>query len=111
MRIVSFDEFVKLPPGTIFSYYEPMVLRGLYRKGESINGTSESPTDYFECSIIPDCGEFSDCMLVAGGQSVHPSPAVEMIEGRWGTFDNEQLYGVYDEPDVEKIIEILQSKP
>lgn len=55
MKIVGFEEFTKLPIGTIYSYYEPCIVTGLYRKLETINDEDGRAIDFFEISLVAEC--------------------------------------------------------
>ena len=89
MRILGFGEFCELPDGTVFSYWDPCVATGLYRRGEviSVDGV---PRDFFEASLKAESynGE---------------KPVVDLIECRWGMFDYDQQFLVYDKEDIETI--------
>ena len=95
MKILTFSEFVQLPEGTIYSYYEPAICRGLYRKGGNLTHDG-IPTDFWEASVIAECvnGDF---------------PKVEHIESRWGLYDYDQCFAVYDEADIALMIKMLSS--
>jgi hypothetical protein len=96
MKILSFDKFVMLPSGTIFSYYTPCMCDGLYRKGNSIKHPDGVFRDYFEASVTPFCLQGDD-------------PVESAIEGRWGAFEYDQLYAVLEQDDIDDVISILTS--
>ncbi len=89
MRIVNFHEFCGLPDGTVFSYWEPCIVSGLYRRGSVISG-DVGPIDFFEASLIAVSwnGEF---------------PVCDLVESRWGMFDHDQLFLVYEPQDIAVI--------
>mgnify|MGYP006367546045 FL=1 len=93
MRIVNFHEFCGLPDGTVFSYWEPCIVSGLYRRGSVIQGV-DGPLDFFEATrVAASCGgEF---------------PVCELVEARWGMFDREQLFLVYEPQDIAVIADGL----
>lgn len=96
MKILKFDEFIKLPKGTIYSYYEPCLCVGLYRKGDSIKHPDGIFRDYFEASVVPFCEQGDD-------------PVVDGIEGRWALFEYDQLYAVFDADDIMEAVSMLTS--
>ena len=96
MRIVGFDEFCSLPDGTVFSYWEPCIASGLYRRGEVIS-VDGGPKDFFEAS------------LTAESYNGEP-PVVDLIESRWGMFDYDQQFVAYDKDDIDVIAEGLGLK-
>jgi len=93
MKIVGFDEFCRLPVGTVFSYWKPCIVAGLYRRGEVISRDG-GPQDFFEASLIA-CSYNGD------------APAVDLIESRWGMFDYDQQFLVYEAAEIEVIAEGL----
>jgi hypothetical protein len=101
MKILTFDEFAALPPGTLFSYYEPTICIGLYRKGETLLNSSSPgdninlPFDYFETSLVPICWN---------GQE---PPTLEGVETRWGEYEDGQLYAVFEPADIETLRSLL----
>lgn len=101
MKVVGFDEFAALPEGTIFSYYKPCICEGLYRKGETLYREKIDPTsglsgpfDFFECSLVPMCwnGE---------------PPIADDINSRWGMYDFDQQFAVFEEKDLAVLRELL----
>lgn len=97
MKVLGFHEFAALPEGTIFSYFKPMVCEGLCRKGKTLHrGGDEGgePCDFFECSLVPTCwnGE---------------PPTVDSVESRWGIFDFDQQFAVFDDEDVAVLCQLL----
>ena len=93
MRIVGFEEFCSLPEGTVFSYWEPCQASGLYRRGEVISFDG-GPRDFYEAS------------LKAESYNGEP-PVVGLIESRWGLFEYDQQFLVYDKDDIAVIAEGL----
>ena len=93
MKIVSFDEFLKMPQGTVFSYYEPTTCRDLVIKGESIYD-GEEPIDYFETYLMPYYCSAKDQMEVG-------------IKTRWGEYWYDQMYAVYEEADLAILRKLL----
>ena len=89
MRIVGFHEFCSLPEGTVFSYWDPLVTHGLYRRGQVIF-SGESPTDFFEASLKAESYNGED-------------PIVDLTESRWGLFDYDQQFVVYEKADIDLI--------
>lgn len=94
MRIVNFHEFCGLPDGTVFSYWEPCIVSGLYRRGSVILGVDGLPIDFFEATLGAASynGEF---------------PVCELVESRWGMFDHDQLFLVYEPQDIAVIADGL----
>jgi hypothetical protein len=99
MKIISFKEFAKLPSGTIFSYYDPNIFLGLWRKEETIYDKSigfdddYGAIDYLQRSLLPY--HLTDDEIEIGGKE------------RWGEFSWDQQYAVYEEEDLKTLKELL----
>lgn len=95
MQILKFHDFAALPAGAIYSYYKPSICEGLFRKGETIWNEGEA-SDFFESSLVPDCwnGEL---------------PTVDNVESRWGMFDYDQLFAVFEPQDLKTIRDMIPS--
>jgi hypothetical protein len=90
MRIVDFATFCSLPEGTIFSYWKPCITSGLYRRGEVITFDG-GPKDFYEASLK--------------AESINGEPPkVDLTESRWGLFDYDQQFAVYDDEDIYEIV-------
>ena len=89
-QIVNLNEFLALPAGTIFCYYEPEYVRGLYRKGETLHYG-----DFFMADLLPDYLEENS------------EWGVSLDERRWGEFNDSQLFLVLDGVDIDMIIQGL----
>lgn len=110
MKIVNRPEFLKLPPGTVYSKWEPCVFGELLIKGDTLpNGN-----DWFYQSIadaIDHTGssDFSDKLFEAAetGKSL---PMDFACEGRDGCFESdEQMFAVWERADVEALVERLKA--
>ena len=89
MRIVGFEEFCGLPEGTVFSYWKPCQTSGLYRRGEVISFDG-GPRDFYEASLK--------------AESYNGEPlVVDLTESRWGLFEYDQQFVVYDSDDIAAI--------
>ena len=103
MRLVNFREFLALPPGTLFSKYEPIVFDHLCIKEESI------PNDFFYQPIVDSIQfprELTDAFLQLEEGIDIP---VDMDSlGRDGCFDEDQIFVVWSHTDVEQLIKRLQ---
>lgn len=94
MQIVTFDEFVDLPEGTIFNYYnESDVFVGLWQKGKTIYDDDGKGIDYFQRSFLPQFRSHEGKYIIGDME-------------RWGEFD-EQNYAVYNNEDIQNIKKML----
>lgn len=106
MKIVKLKEFLALPQGTIFAKYEPRTIGELQIKGESLDHDDFYCAD-FSCIEANDSGELDDRlenMENNGGE--YP---LQVIEGRDGLYEKDQLFMVYDNNDVALIIKHLST--
>ncbi len=109
MRIVTRREFMKLPIGTIFSYYEPMCFRDLAIKASDLK--EGWTVDFLYDDIIGQIDNsgsddfFEKCERMEKGESM---PMDFEQTGREGLFEDKQLFAVYEREDVEKLIRRLQ---
>jgi hypothetical protein len=86
MKVIDFDEFIQLPEGTIFSYFEKGNCSGFFLKGESLAHRGDL-NDYCETSLVPDCW--------------NGDPPTLGDSSRWGCFDYDQMYAIYEEEDIQ----------
>lgn len=109
MRIISRAEFLKQPVGTVFHYYKPCVFDGLYIKTSG----SDDHTDFCVQELIgalmsESSEQFHEaCDKMESGGS---APVCFDFSGREGMFDNEQLFAVLEDADVEALIERLKNR-
>jgi len=105
MKIVSFEEFLKLPTGTVYQEWKPHIMGEVCIKQDSTN--LKSDFFYSNITIQPSLpGEDQDaiCKFDFFG-FVHDDTI-----SRWGMFDEEQLFLLYDDIDVDKMIEMLKDR-
>jgi len=101
MRIVNLKEFLTMPDGTIFCKFEPSVFDSMCIKIESI-----SPVDFYYCSLI---GEIAGSRYSALEEPEYPSFSFDLnVVRRDGCFDENQLFAVYEDSDIENLISTLQ---
>ena len=97
MIVMDWKTFAAMPAGTVFSFYTPCVCECLCRKGETICN-ADGPIDFLSASIVAECDN--------GGP-----PAVDGMESRWGMYDYDQQFAVYEEPDIKMILDLLTTNP
>ncbi len=95
MRIVDFDTFVKLPPGTVFSFYEPDICTGLHVLDGIVAGQKgEMPGDFFYTDLTASCWNGDP-------------PTCQCLCQRDGMFDYSRQFAIYEEEDLKNIREKL----
>lgn len=106
MKIVNRETFLKMPPETLFSKYQPCVFEDLCIKGDSLREDFcyQSITDAIVCD---GSDSFTDNLSRAEitGESLQMDFE---CQGRDGCFDSEQLFAVWEEADVKALISRLQ---
>lgn len=108
MRVVQYNEFIKLPSGTVFCEWEPCIRRELKVKGESIDNI-----DYIEMELRGDfksevCLDpyLEACDRLEKGEEVR---AEFDSFGRDGLYDHNRKYVVYDKQDIEDLLNYIKT--
>lgn len=106
MKIVKLDQFLKLPPGTLFAKYVPCVFEELTIKGETLPATKDFCYQDIISVDAGTCGDSADMLFLAEeGASINLDLN---CQGRDGCFEPDQLFAVYERQDVEQLIGRLQ---
>lgn len=106
MRILTRNEFIKMPEGTVFSYYSPCIFSGLFIK-DSCREYSEDSNDFLMSDIIGaimNCSSddyFKKCKEMEEGKSLITDFE---FSGREGLFDDSQLFAIYEKDDIKSLI-------
>jgi hypothetical protein len=101
VKIINLEEFRKLPAGTIFMKYNPMVFEELQCKGDTWEHDflSENISNWPDCDGSDD---LHDKLQLA--QDTGASIRLDFdSSGRDGCFDDDQLFAVYERLDVEML--------
>lgn len=107
MKILNLTEFRALPEGIVFMKYKPSFFESLQVKGETWEADfiSAELTDNIEC----DSSEEEDLILaMAEKDSSYSIPLTVECGGRDGLFNDEQLFAVYEQKDIDQLIEKLK---
>lgn len=108
MRIVNLTTFLSLKDGTVFSKYEPYSFEDPMVKVESLKGVPDFLYD--ELTEAVDCtgsDDFVDILSHAQASGCSFNSDFEQT-GRDGCFEENQLFVIYEQEDVEKLIARLQ---
>lgn len=101
MRIVSYQAFLKLPAGVIFSEYVHIteMARGLWIKGETVDFKIGESFDFWKAPLKPEVRFEQDETLFV----------LEDTMGRAGMFDKEKewQYIVYEKDDLKILRNII----
>jgi hypothetical protein len=96
VKIVTLQEFFKLPPGTIYSNYEPAICTGLFRKGDTCALDNGECFDFFYASVCAECYSENDL-----------TPMVDDVETRWALYDEGAQFAVYEPADLAVMRKML----
>lgn len=104
MRIASRAQLIEMPVGTVFTPCVPQVAEGLF-----IFGGKCGPDFLEECLIgVQGSGSSEHESRLWDKMIAGESIDVEYgVYGREGSFDDKQLYLVYEQADVRKLIAAL----
>jgi hypothetical protein len=99
MKLVTWAEFLNLPVGTIYSNYEPRIVTGLYRKGQTLRRSGDDePIDFYYVDLLGDVDDDGDLC----------GPGDWGRDGMYG-YDG-RLLMVYEAEDVKTLVDLLQGK-
>ena len=108
MKIISAEEFLKLPMNTLYSKYTPCVFGALQIKGDTLSGAfdyaSQQIVDAIDCTGSDD---FFDKLTDAEENGTSLKMDFDCC-GRDGMFDRQQLYAVWEQSDVVLLMERLK---
>lgn len=108
MKIVNFDEFCKMPAGTIFAPYEPCVLcEDLAIK---VDPGEDMPDDYpyYQHSfngVVMLRPWLGDCTLYSVGDQEDAS--FEIYDGSTADYMEYKMFLVFEEADIDRMIDVL----
>lgn len=112
MRIVSKQEFYKLPKGTICAKYEPQVLGEPFIKLEVWYDADGNPFEYLEQPLwgwVESDGSANESRILHNAEITGASFKMDYeVSTRDGMFDKKQMYAVWEEEDVQGVINLLQ---
>ena len=104
MRVVDRPTFLSLPEGTIYAKGKPAYWEGLCIKGETIfhDGLASDWSSLNPCWVQSKAGEeIINEMLRAFEDGL--SRPMEDAYGRDGCFDNDEMFLIFQRPDLETL--------
>lgn len=101
MRIVSREELMAMPPGTLYHDWQPCCFGDLCIKGESLFHEHRGKlNDWWEVHV-PEVGNAEEMLdHLDQGESI---PVNLYLEGREALFDDKMRYAVWERADVEAL--------
>ena len=110
MKIVDLKTFLTLPNNTVFMKFNPMMFESLCVKQDSIINTGdfyyEDITNEMDCSGTE---EYIDVLKKAISDNTMSIPLEFNCTLRDGFFEKEQLFAVYEQKDIDGLIEKLKT--
>ena len=106
MRIVRLEEFLSLPPGTVFAKYRPQMFDELCVKGDSHHESRDFVYRSLWEPLASNSGELCDVLTAAEERKAE----VEIDTDCWqrdGLFEYDQLFAVFSGDEVVKIADSL----
>lgn len=99
MKIINLEEFRKLPPNTLYCKFEPDFFEEIQTKGETWD------TDFL-CAILVDVdsNDSGDRGQILDSRKFKLD---HEFYGRDGLFEAEQLFAVFENEDIESMINHL----
>lgn len=106
MRVYNRTDFLKLPEGTLYCAGEPWAFGELSVKADTLecNDFVCRGLQWIESGGTAESMERLDEMLATGA-----SYGLQESYGRDGGFDDTEIYLVYENADLDKLIEICQT--
>lgn len=108
MRIVNRKEFLELPIGTLYSKYEPCIFGPLSIKYDSWKESNDFIYVGLNEFYHGDSSDSTDNKLDEMESTGINVPIDLNSSGRDGLFDDDQLFAVYDNDDIEHLISKLK---
>lgn len=109
MKLVNFDDFCKMPSGTIFAPYTPYVLRD--ELAIKVDPGEAIPADYpyykwcFNGVMPLSPWLDSDCGLRNIGD--HSEVLFEIYDGDTNDYCDYEMFLVFEETDIDRMINVL----
>lgn len=101
MRIVSLEEFRKLPNGTIFSKYEPCYFSGMEIKYDNCGERDFISVGLSQPFLRGQNRDGDDIAIIELSQEAGSSFDLDFeIAGRDGCFEDEQLFAIWETNDL-----------
>jgi len=107
MKIINREQFLKMPPGTVYSKYTPCIFGPLAIKGETVSEADWNVQPISDAIEFNNDTEFYEILTdaQANGRSIRLDLECET---RDGLFDHTDLFAVWEAGDVSLLIERMQ---
>ena len=106
MRIVGYDEFIRMPSGTIFAPYEPCVLKD-HLAVKVDHGTYLGEYGWIFNGVMPLepwIGQFTDLFYIGAQEEA----SFEIYDGDSNDAKEHEMFLVFEEADIDRMIDVLK---
>ena len=108
MKLVNFEDFCKMPAGTIFAPYTPCVLED--ELSVKVDPGEDMPEDYpyyrhIFNGVMSLRPWFGDCHLYAEGDQEEAT--FEIYDGDNNDYCDYKLFLIFEEADIDRLINVL----
>jgi len=107
VKIVNRKTFLQMPEGTLYSKYAPCYFENFEIKGETLLTDDFCSQGLIDCIRCEDSGEFVTILHDSEVNGASFSLDFDCY-GRDGSFDDDQLFAVWERADVDALIERLK---
>ena len=111
MKIVNYEEFIKMPAGTIFAPYEPCIFKDEFAiktdTGEEYYNEYLKETRWLFNGVMP-LQPWINSEHTCPDLGYHEDASYEIYDGSSVDYDEKGLFAILEEQDVKKLIDILQ---
>lgn len=109
MRLIGFEEFCRMPAGTIFAPYEPCCLMGELEI--KVDPGEDMPADYKWCShtfvgtmaLTPWIDDETNLWKIGDSQEA----SFEVYDGSNADYMDHEMFLVFEEADIDRMINAL----
>lgn len=108
MKLVSYEEFIKMPAGTIFAPFTPCVFEErLAIKTDTGNVYPEIGTQHLFCGVMPLepwLGDYNGLRNIGDQEDA----SFEICDGDNADYVDYKMFAVLEEQDVKKLMKVLE---
>ncbi len=103
MKLVDWEDFCEMPDGTVFSIYESngYPTEGLAVRRQVIHNDQGGAIDFFFTSLVPEARP------IEPPDDIGLAVELDFTPGRWGVYDYDQLFAIYESDDLAGMIACL----
>lgn len=116
MKIVNYEEFIRMPAGTIFAPYEPCIFKDEFAIKTDTGEEYEYHSEYFNTVLekrwifngVMPLQPWLDCEHTVPELGYQGDASYEIYDGSSVDYDEKGMFAILEEKDVLKLIDILK---